>query len=271
MYNLKIIKSGRRLEIYRINNYVIRSNEHDDIFKDNNGRAGDEGLDEDIKDYNKDRARATTLTNARNNIIRLIKCNEDMKTLITLTFKKESNYIDSKQLLKQYFKKLRKDNIGLKYIWILEFGGLNGRLHYHVLCNIPITIKLSKSDERKSQDHKDLENKFRLRYWKHGWTDIRHLGQEDNTNIALYVAAYITKDLIDKQFEGYRVYGYSHKTLNKPEIATEYTTESLDSLLVRYSKEYDIKYTSSYGIGYKDYKGVHTGVVSYFDLVQKED
>jgi len=63
--------------------------------------------------------------------------------------------------------------------------------------------------------------------------------QEENTNIALYVATYITKDLINKQFEGYRIYGYSIKTLDKPIEEKMYTLESTDKLLKRYSKDYD--------------------------------
>lgn len=270
MYNLKIIRCGERLEIYKINGYVINIKGEkitEEIFKEpqtekplmvKNGQQS-------FKD------RHTTLNNARNNIIRLIKCNQDMRTFITLTFKTESNYKDSKKLLNNLFNKLRKDYGGLKYLWVLEYGNLHNRLHYHVLCNIPIKIKLSSSKEKKSKEHKDLENSFRIKYWKHGWVDIRELDQERNTNIALYVATYITKDLIDKQFEGYRIYGYSIKTLDKPIEEKIYTLESTDKLLQRYSKDYDIKYSNSYGIGYTDHKGEHTGQVNYFDLIKRED
>ncbi len=274
MYNLKKIICGKRLEIYKINNYVINTKGEEitgEIFKDNNGRVGDESLDEEIKENNSIRSRETTLNNARNNIIRLIKCNEDMRAFITLTFKFESNYKDSKKLLNNLFNKLRKTYTDLKYLWVLEYGDLHNRLHYHVLTNIPIEIKLSSSKEKKSKEHKQLENSFRIKYWKHGWVDIRELDQEGNTNIALYVAAYITKDLINKQFEGYRIYGYSIKTLDKPIEEKIYTLEDTESLIVRHSKDYEIKYSNSYGIGYTDHKGEHTGQVNYFDLIKKED
>ncbi len=273
MYNLKIIKCGKRLEVYKINNYVINTKgkevQGESLVK-SNGRNGDNNLNNDIKEINSDRSRRTVLNNARNNIIRLIKCNEDMRTFITLTFKKESNYKDSKSLLNNCFNKLRKNHKGLKYLWVLEYGTIKGRLHYHVLCNIPIGIKLSCSKERKSKKHKELENNFRLKYWEHGWVDIRELSQEGNTNIALYVAAYITKDLINKQFEGYRIYGYSRKTLDKPIETKIYTTERLEEILNKLSLDYDVKYSNNYSVGYVDHKGEHIGTVSYFDLVKKE-
>lgn len=266
MYNLKIIRCGKRLEIYKINNYVINTKGDEvtgEIFKDNKT--------DKVKSEQSFKDRHTTLNNARNNIIRLIKCNEDMKTFITLTFKVENNYKDSKKLLDNLFHKLRKDYEGLKYLWVLEYGDLYNRLHYHLLCNIPIKIKLCSSKQKKSNEHKKLENSFRLKYWKHGWVDIRELEHEGNTNIALYVAAYITKDLINKQFEGYRIYGYSRKTLNKPIEEKIYTLEDIESLITRFSKDYDISYLNNYKIGYLDHRGEHIGTVNYYDLILKEE
>lgn len=275
MYNLKVIHSGKRLEVYKYNGYTVGNkgeNVLGEVFQDNNKRRlGNEELDQDEKENNQERSRATNLNNARNNIIRLIKANEDMETFITLTFKEESNYKDSKKLLNNFFTKLRRDYQGLKYLWVLEYGSFKGRLHYHVLTNIPIDIKLSSSKENKSQGHKTLENTFRVKYWVHGWVDIRHLGQEDNTNIALYVAAYITKDMIGKQLEGYRIYGYSNKTLIKPIVTTEYTTESLETVIEGFKGAYMINHTNSYEIGYTTTTGNYKGTVLYLDLIKKEE
>ena len=271
MYNLKLIYSGKRLEVYRINNYVVGDKGKSvlgDVFK---GDKVKDELPEEAKQHISEHKRMDTLNVARNHIIRLIKCNEDMNTFITLTFKNESNYKDSTAIFIVFFTKLRRDFKGLKYLWVLEFGSLKGRLHFHVLTNIPISIKLSNSKEKKSQEHKDLENSFREKYWVHGWIDIRHLGQEDNTNIALYVAAYITKDLINKKFDGYRIYGYSIKTLKKPIEEKVYTIDSIESVMEKLLIEYDIKFNNSYDIGYKAATGDYTGTVSYFDMIKKEE
>lgn len=270
MYNLKIITSGDRLEIYKYNNYVVNNNAKDivgDVFKEDKLKTNLQ-----IKDTRtKEDRRSETLNNARNNIIRLIKANSDMKTFITLTFKIENNFKDSKKLLNNFFTKLRRDYDNVKYIWVLEYGSLNNRLHYHVLINISIEIKLNRSKEKKSTEHKELEEYFRLKYWKYGWVDIRQLEQEDNTNIALYVAAYITKDLIDKQLDGYRIYGYSRKTLKKSIVTKEYTTKSIDEILRMYKDNYDIQYSNSYNVGYsKDYRS-YCGTVLYLDMTLRGD
>ena len=193
-----------------------------------------------------------------------------MQTFITLTFAEKQDYKESKISLNNCFNKLRRHYSDLKYLWVLEYGDLHNRLHYHLLANIPIKIKLSISKEKKSLEHKRLEQNFAKKYWKYGWVDIRSLDQEDNTNIALYVATYIVKSMENLELEGYRVYGYSHKTLNKPIQEKIYTTDSIEDVLKRYSNDYKITFSNSYKIGYVDYKGDHIGTVSYFDLNKKE-
>jgi hypothetical protein len=128
---------------------------------------------------------------------------------------------------------------------------------------------LSDSKHKKSEDHKRLENEFAEKYWNYGFVDIRQLEQENNTNIALYVSAYIVKSLQDLSLEGYRVYGYSIKTLEKPQEVKLYTKDSLDQILKQF-KDYEIIFSNSYRIGYRDWKGDHKGIVTYLDLKLKE-
>ena len=152
----------------------------------------------------------------------------------------------------------------------MEYGDINKRLHFHVLCNIPIAIVLADTKEKKSEEHKQLEQEFKKKYWSYGHVFIRDLKQEGNTNAALYVSVYITKAMENKELSGYRIYGYSHKTLNKPIEEKYYTTENIEEILSKY-KDYNIVFTNSYGIGYTDYKGEHVGTVSYFDLVRENE
>ena len=263
MYNLKIIKCGNRLELYKFNNYAVKEQvvKEDKTTKDNNK---DKNKDKKSKEEN----RIDNLNITRNKIVRLIKCNRDMSTFITLTFQEESNFKDSKKLLNNLFNKLRRDYKDLKYLWVLEYGELNQRLHYHILCNIQIDIKLSSSKERKSKDHKALENNFKAKYWKYGFVDIRSLTQEDNTNIALYVSSYIVKSLGNKDLEGYRVFGYSNKTLEKPIEIKLMDNRAIEDILKTY-KDYCITYSSSYSIGYTYNGKEHKGVVTYIDLELK--
>ena len=270
MYNTKIIFSGDCIEIYKVNNYVIREDK-----KTEGSKIVDRMLKTDTKRIKDDAGivnpigREKTLNKAKNNIIRLIRSNDDMQTFITLTFAKELNYKESKAKLNNFFTKLRKRYPGLKYLWVLEYGDKNNRLHYHVLCNIPIRIKLSSSKELKSNEHKTLEQEFNNKYWGYGFIDIRHLKAEENTNVALYVSMYIVKNMKDKNLEGYRVYGYSHKTLNKPAVFKYYSKETVEDLMKNYCN-YKIKYQNNYDIGYIDWKREHKGNVTYIELIKNK-
>lgn len=268
LYNLKIIKSGKRLEIYKMSNYVINKSN-----KSNNptGRKGKDTFEEDVEIEKKDRSyesRLNVLNKARNNIIRLISANLDMTTFITLTFKKESDFIESKRYLNNFFTKLRKNFNYLKYLWVLEYGDKNHRLHYHLLCNIPVYLKLSGNKEYKNKEHKKYEQAFAKKYWKHGFVDIRRLEAEGVTNIGLYVSVYITKSMENKDLEGYRVYGYSKKTLNKPVAELSYTRDTLEKIMKEYSTEYEVKYSNKYEIGFDDYRH-KKGTVNYLDMYKK--
>lgn len=267
MYNLRVIKSGARIEIYKINNYVIRKGKKDQGYKIIDDLLK-ETTEEDKKEKQTKKDRRRSLVDARNNIIRLIKCNSDMNTFVTLTFKEQQDYKESKKSLNILFTKLRKDYTNLKYIWILEYGEKTKRLHYHMLCNIPVEIKLSSSKEKKSTEHKKLEKEFALRYWNYGFIDIRQLEHEGNTNVALYVSTYIVKSLDNLELEGYRVYGYSRKTLDKPVEEKYYTNETMEQILKQF-KDYEITFSNSYKIGYQDFNGERKGLVNYFDLKLK--
>ena len=273
MYNTKIIFSGDCIEIYKVNNYVIREDKKTEGSKRiDRMLKTDSNASKRIKDCTGivgPIGREKTLNKAKNNIIRLIRSNDDMQTFITLTFAKELDYKESKAKLNNFFTKLRKRYPGLKYLWVLEYGDKNNRLHYHVLCNIPIGIKLSSSKERKSQDHKMLEQEFNNKYWGYGFIDIRHLKAEENTNVALYVSMYIVKNMKDKNLEGYRVYGYSHKTLNKPAVFKYYSKETVEDLIKNYCN-YKIKYQNNYDIGYIDWKREHKGNVTYIELIKNK-
>lgn len=253
MYNLKLIKSGKRIEVYKYTNYTVKEKAElpKHVKKKNSS-------DEEKKD-----SRIQTLATARNNIVRLLKCNEDLTTFITLTFKEECDYMLSKKYLNILFTKLRRDYNNFKYLWVLEYGDINKRLHYHLLCNFPIAITLASSNEKKTDKHKQLENIFRLKYWNYGFVDIRKLNDEGNTNIALYVSSYIVKSLKDINLEGYRIYSYS-RNLNKPIEVKIFSRQTIEEILKVFNE--DIKYSTTYEI---NNKSKNAGKVIYIDMEQK--
>ena len=266
IYNLKIIKSGAKLEIYKFNNYVLREG----YSKEKEPLEGQLEFNfREVPIEEKKSNRVKSLRRSQNNIIRLIQSNPDMTTFITLTFAEEQNYKYSKKYLNNFFNKLRKDYPNLKYLWVLEYGEENGRLHYHVLTNILSHLNL-KVEGRKSNEHKSLEKTFMDHYWKYGFVDIRDFKQEENINIALYVSTYMIKSLKDINLEGYRIYGYSHKTLEKPLEIRCYSKDSLIELLNTFD-DYRIKYQSSYKVGFTDWRGERKGSVTYLDMYKGDN
>lgn len=256
-YNLKIINSGnKRVEVYYSKDYKIRTGE----VKKKSGQVRKEKSEEQVK-YEKKKNKLTNLNNSRNKINRLIASNPDLDKFITLTYAEPVSMEDSKKQLAYFFTKLRRKQEGLKYIWVLEFQG-NGNIHYHILTNFKIDIDTNRF--RKSERHKEVEREFSAGFWKHGFVDIRDLKAEGNTNVAKYLTAYITKDMMDKEMEGARVFGYSKSTMDKP-IVTKILQEVKDQQeILKLFEEYDINFTNSYSIGSFGDK------MNYFDMVKKE-
>lgn len=255
-YNLKIINSGnKRIEIYYSKDYKIKTGE---VKK--KSRQGERAKSKQQEEYEKIKNKMTNLNNSRNKINRLIASNGDLDKFITLTYSGSVSMEDSKRHLAYFFTKLRRKQEGLKYIWVLEFQS-NGNIHYHILTNFKINIDTSKY--RKSEAHKKVEREFATEFWKHGFIDIRDLKAEGNTNVARYLTAYITKDMMDKEMNGARVFGYSRSTMDKPVITK--VLENMDQQqLLKMFEEYDIKFTNSYDIGLIGDK------MNYFDMSKKE-
>lgn len=256
-YNLKIINSGdERVEVYYSKDYKIKTGE----VKKKRGQARRYKTKEQEK-YEKKKNKLTNLNNSRNKINRLIASNPDLDKFITLTYAESVSMEESKKHLAYFFTKLRRKQEGLKYLWVLEFQA-NGNIHYHILTNFKINIDTSKY--RKSEKHKEVEREFSSEFWRHGFVDIRDLNKEGNTNVARYLTAYITKDMMDKEMEGARVFGYSKSTMDKP-IITKILEEVKDQQeLLKLFEEYDINFTNSYSIGSFGDK------VNYFDMLKKE-
>ena len=269
MYNLKIIKCNNRIEIYKYSHFTVAERgKEEEFFRFIEPKKKEKKESSTSNKKSKEQNRLDNLNNTRNKIIRLINCNKDMTTFITLTFAKAQDYKSSKKYLRSFFEKLRRKYKNLKYLWVMEEGTKNNRIHYHLLCNIPINIKLSGSKKRKTEEHKKLEQEFSKKYWKQGFVDIRELNQEGNTNISLYVSTYIIKSLGNKDLEGFRVFGYSNKTLEKPIIETYLDKRKVDEILKDYLN-YKLTYCSSYSIGYTKDGIERKGTVTYFDFIKE--
>ena len=256
-YNLKVIQCGDYIEIYKYNNCHIRT-----CRKSKKGaKKGHSSLSDEQKLYN----RKKYLNTAKNRIARLVKANSDMCYFFTLTFANEPSIEVSKIYLNKFFDKVRKDYGKIKYLWIIERGGHygEGRLHYHFLSNIKLNAAaFKKSKYCKSEQQKEIERLFALKYWKQGFVDIRKLDEEGINNISGYVSAYITKSMLDISLVNAKIYNHS-RNLNKPIIDVYMTCDDVEDIL-RTSKEYDLKYNNSYSY-FRD------GTINYFSFSPKKE
>lgn len=264
IYNTKIIESGERLEVYRYQSYITVGEKSNN----ENGRKGKDSLSQEQKEENSSRRRKETLVNARNKIIRLISCNNDLRIFITLTYK--DNFQDlkkSKEHLKKFFKKLQEDFKELKYVYVLEYQE-RGAIHYHILTNIDIGINTAKSNEYKSAAQKELENYYRVNYWSNrGWVDIRRLDAEGIKVVSKYVSSYLVEDLFNLDLQGCKAYGFS-RNLNKPIISSIDSKMTIDDLIDL--EGYNLKYTSSYKRIFTDKTGKEReSNVNYFDYLKE--
>ena len=258
-YNLKIVECNDRLEVYRYNAPILQE-------RCNNmeGRRGKHERSERKVEKN----RKEVLNKARNEIIRLVNCNPDLKTFISLTYKENMQDLKlSKIDLAKCIKMLQRFFPGFKYLYVLEYQE-RGAIHYHMICNMPVPIKTAKPTQLKPQEQKDLENYFREVFWPHGWCDIRDLGQEDNTNVGLYVSVYLVEDLYKLDLNGAKCYGYSRNLL-RPSVSKCYDAMTNLDVIQEFSEWYDIHYMSNYHIKYQS--GIKTcyNNVNYFDMYRK--
>lgn len=260
-YNLKMVHSGDRTELYHYQLAQQRGNQA----RNQNGRKGNANVETD-----KQKNRRQVLNAARNNIIRLVNSNKDLLSFITLTYAENMKDLSqSKADLHKCINKIQRNIPDFKYLYVLEYQE-RGAIHYHMLCNYPIDFECAKSDRRKPQCQKEAENRFMMDYWPYGFVDIRDLHREGNTNVGLYVSTYIVKSLQDVNMNGYRVYGYS-RNLNKPVEETMLIQTDIIDVLKEMNKHYKVSYGNSYDqvIDYGD--EIKIGTVNYFDMWRRGD
>lgn len=257
-YNFKAVYSGKRLETYHYSLAQERGYEA----RNKNGRKG---KSESTKD--KEKNRREVLNRARNKIIRLINCNEDLETFITLTYAENMQDLGkSKEDINRCVKKLQRENEKFKYLYVLEYQE-RGAIHYHMLCNYDVEIKTAESRRKKTEKQKEIEQKFR-RYWPYGYVDIRNLKQEGNTNAGLYVSAYLVEDLLGLELNGAKCYGYS-RNLKRPREETMLVNKDYMQVFEEMREHYEPHYHRAYDMVREYDEGIKIGTVNYFDYYRR--
>lgn len=179
---------------------------------------------------------------SKNEMIRLIKSNEDIfKTFLTLTFA-EVKYTDISLANKKFdiwrtnIKALKKD---FAYVCVPEFQKKRGRktgyyvVHYHLLTNLEINDNLEiiipqKQFSEKQMQDMSLEQRktcYDVKYWSYGFASVFNV---TDINVVGYMSKYMTKD-IDNRLWGKRRY-LSSRNLKKPSVVYFDENEKMDWL-----------------------------------------
>lgn len=151
-------------------------------------------------------------------LVELACMNEDLESMVTLTFKE--NITDYKEAVKEwqnFLRKLRPKVDDLKYICIWEFQK-RGAIHFHVLFNF-------------TMEHDELS-----KIWRRGFVWITNLKNKNDTLREIkYMTKYMTKGIEKLQgisHERQRVrFFFLSDNLKKPTIETSYERIDLEKLI----------------------------------------
>lgn len=144
----------------------------------------------------------------RNSRIIQIGHGAEWKTFLTLTFSPEFYWRDLSRIQKQFrsfIKSLYYEIKHFKYLAVLEYGGQTGRVHYHMLTDIPFDSWMFSFRDHPTHKVCDL--------WDFGFSDVASVSNE-NCNAVFYLAKYLTKDIKHRTPIGKREV-FSSRGLNK--------------------------------------------------------
>lgn len=264
VYDVKIIKCGDTIQIYKFCNSRSKDNKRD---REVAPKMNIKNIDTDNL-YKSDRVeevKPILLSNAiRSNMMcqRICKSNRDLwETFITLTFKENlTDIAKANKIFHSWVVNVRKLKKDFAYVAVPEFQK-RGAVHYHILSN------LGKNDtniiipqKERTEKTKDLSTLFDVKYWSRGFARVDFI-KNDYKKIYSYICKYMTKDIDNKLFGKHRY--FNSQNLNKPQ--TEYldlTNEKDFSYYQKLISDCNVDYSSKYKDIYTD------SDIEFIELVQ---
>ena len=229
VFNFKIIKSGKQIEVYEyktkniVRGYTRRKRQPKKKIKriiTNQGKVEQLDMYTYKKEQEEEKEKQKQKTNfsmhrTRSNIRRLTNSNLQLDKFLTLTFAESTTDLkEANKLFHLAMKRVIHAKPDFAYIAVVEFQKdvdyygkkkeKGGSVHYHLLCNIKTIIK---------RDRFEWERWFQMRYWKYGFVKVKNITKVDN--IGAYLCKYLSKEMFDKRMFRKKKF-FCSRNLNKP-------------------------------------------------------
>src|SRR3989338_2220149 len=235
-YNLKVVVSGKKVEVYKYKKNIWRDFERTlpSVLKTDNNIQYDASLlqtaDEQLKRQQKTQF---SINRTRTEIRRLVNSNPQLTKFLTLTFAENiTDLKDANYVFNQFVKRISYRYSDFEYLAVPEFQQ-RGAVHYHLLCNLPF-----------------IEQEAIAQMWGQGFIKINRLNNV--TNVGAYVCKYLSKDMFDERTFGKKKF-FRSQTLKAP-------VEILGWLATLFEKKY---LTTSTPVYERTFQSDWTGEVNY--------
>lgn len=276
IYDFKLIKSGRHIEVYDYRTKKIIRGYHRKkrISQDKENKltrneweeiVEEWGCEEEKEKLHSEQKQKTgfSISRTRTNIRRLVNANQHLNQFLTLTFAQSMpDLAEANKLFDTAMKRIIRARPEFEYIAVVEFQkdvDFHGRkkehggsVHYHLLCNMPMKEHMT------IEDLFAWEKRFALKYWQNGFVKIKEIKQV--TNIGAYFCKYLGKDMFDKRMFGKKKF-FCSRTLNKP-------VELTGSEAVSFFNKYVQSITPTFE---KTFSSEYAGKVDYSAYALNED
>jgi hypothetical protein len=195
-YKIKAVETGHDIEVTRYSKPITRG-----TFKRTRMRIKNNKMQTELSEAEReDRHNAViknSLSRTKTNLRRLINSNTDLNKFYTLTFNQEIKNLNiANPIFMKFIQRFKYKYPDIKYIAVPEFMPRSGRVHYHLLLNVPY-----------------IDSKIIEKIWGNGFVKIKKLYEA--TNMGAYMSKYLTKKNFDKRYKNKKKFFYS-KDCKKP-------------------------------------------------------
>ena len=263
VYDFKLIKSGKEIEVYDYRNKRILkgyTRRKRTIITNKNILEKDiwslDDFAQELEHQEKEQTKKAkfSISRTRTNIRRIVNANSHLNKFLTLTFAKSTTeLLEANKLFNTAIKRIIRAKPYFEYIAVVEFQknvdyhgnkkGKGGSVHYHLLCNIAMSDNIT-------IDVFGWERRFALKYWQNGFVKIKDVNTI--TNMGAYFCKYLGKDMFDKRMFGKKKF-FCSQTLNKP-------IEMIGNKAISFFNKYVLPTKPVYT---KTFTNEYTGTVNY--------